>query len=80
MAQHLQSTKQGRVCECVSDQTPTEPKASQSHTCSPVKEPLSPERPFIATQIHSTVIRLPRETTWCWCHQENHLVLQHIRL
>lgn len=47
MTQHLQSTKQGSI----SDQTPIKPKASQNHTCSPVKEPLSPERPLIATHI-----------------------------
>lgn len=79
MSQHLQSTKQGQICECTSDQTPTEPKASQNHTCSPVKS-CSPESPFIATHIYIAVIRLSRETTWCWWHKEHFLMLQHIRL
>lgn len=74
MTQHLQSTKQGQVCEYISDQTPTEPEASQNHTCSPAKEPLSPERAFIATYICDWTVSLVLVS------QGNHLMLQHIRL
>lgn len=77
MTQHLQSRVKSVNVSLIK---PTETKASQNHTCGPIKEPLSPERPIIATLIYTVVIRLSRETAWCWCHKEDHLMLQHIRL